>query len=191
MQYGKNIILVCKACGYKIRAENLKTVCPACGVDKKFFEQFTDKIPPKRRKLLELHLHPVTVHFSVAISVFILAIIIISLFTGGKIAELLNSAIVAMSVALPFFVTGGLISGIFDGILRFKKIKRPALLSKIYISIIFLMAAVAMPVIALTYGLSPFNIKIIILLLSIISAGCGVLLGKLGGHLTEAILPGK
>ena len=78
-------LLVCKACGYKIKSRNLKNVCPACGVDKKFFEPLNDNISPLRRKILELHLHPIVVHFSVAISIFLFFAVLTSFFTSGKV----------------------------------------------------------------------------------------------------------
>jgi len=135
----ENNLLVCKACGYKIKSRNLKTVCPACGVDKKFFVPFTDNISQVRRTVLGLHLHPVVVHFSVAISVILFLTILVSFFTGGKVSEALKGTLSVISIVLPFFVAAGLVSGIIDGIARFKKVKRPALLKKIYLSIGFLM----------------------------------------------------
>jgi hypothetical protein len=186
-----NSLLVCKACGYKIKSRNLKTVCPACGVDKKFFVPFTDNISQVRRKVLELHLHPVVVHFSVAISIILFLTILVSFFTGGKVSEALKGTSVVISIVLPFFVAAGFVSGIIDGIARFKKVKRPALLKKIYLSIGFLIFSVAVPVILGLLSFDVLYIKVVLLVLCFFSAIFGTILGKLGGHLTEAILLGK
>jgi len=186
-----NQLMVCKACGYKIKSGNLKTVCPACGVDKKFFVPFTDNISKARRTVLELHLHPVVVHFSVAISIILFLTILVSFFTGGQVSEALRGTSLVISIALPFFVAAGLVSGIIDGIARFKKVKRPALLKKIYLSMGFLIFSVALPVILQLLSFDVLYIKVVLLILCFFSAIFGTILGKLGGHLTEAILPGK
>ncbi|MBM3700019.1 MAG: hypothetical protein FJW68_03740 [Actinobacteria bacterium] len=184
-------LMVCKACGYKIKPKKLKTLCPACGVGKKYFEPFNDNISPLRRKILELHLHPIVVHFSVAISVFLFLAVLISFFTSGKVTNTLYGTSAVMSVTLPFFVAAGLVSGIIDGITRFKKIKRPMILNKIYLSIFFLLISVAVLALVQVFKFDIFYINILLLILCFVSAVCGSLLGKLGGRLTDAILPGK
>lgn len=183
--------VICKACGYRMRYKNLKDVCPACGVNRKFFEPFTDNISQVRRSLLELHVHPIVVHFSVALSVLLFLTIFISIFTGGRVSEALYGTSTVISIVLPFFVLGGLLSGIIDGIARFKKIKRPVLLNKIYLSILFLLLSIAILVIIRIFGYGTLSINILLLILAIFAAGSGTLLGKLGGPLTGAILPGK
>ena len=187
----ESTLLVCKACGYKIKSGNLKNVCPACGVDKKFFEPFNDNISPVRRKVLELHLHPIVVHFSVAVSIFLFLAIFLSFFTSGKVFDALYGTSAVMSIALPFFVAAGLVSGIIDGIARFKKLKRPMLLSKIYLSTCFFLLTIAILVLIQVFAFDILKINIVLLVLCFASAICGALLGKLGGHLTNAILPGK
>jgi len=186
-----NTLLVCKACSYKIKPKNLKTVCPACGVNKKYFEPYNDNISPLRRKVLELHLHPIVVHFSVALSVLLFFAVLISFFTSGKVITALYGASAVMSVVLPFFVAAGLVSGIIDGIARFIKVKRPILLNKIYLSIFFLLLAIAILALIQVFVFDILYINIIVLVLCFASAICGTALGKLGGYLTSAILPGK
>ena len=184
-------MLVCKACGYKIKSRNLKNVCPACGVDKKFFEPFSDNISPVRRKVLEFHLHPIVVHFSVAISIFLFFAVIISFFTSGKVFNALYGTSAVMSVTLPFFVAAGIVSGIIDGVARFKKVKRPMLLNKIYLSTCFFLLAIAILALIQVFAFDILIINIVLLVLCFASAICGTMLGKLGGYLTNAILPGK
>ena len=184
-------LLVCKACGYKIKSRNLKNVCPACGVDKKFFEPFNDNISPLRRKILELHLHPIVVHFSVAISIFLFFAILTSFFTSGKVINALYGTSIVMSIALPFFVAAGLVSGIIDGVARFKKVKRPMLLNKIYLSTCFFLLAIAILALIQVFAFDILSINIVLLVLCFAAAICGTMLGKLGGYLADAILPGK
>jgi hypothetical protein len=184
-------LMVCKACGYRIKSKKLKTACPACGVGKKFFIPFIDNISPLRRKILELHLHPIIVHFSVAISIFLFFAVLISFFTSGKISIALYGTSLVLSIALPFFVAAGLFSGIIDGVTRFKKVKRPTLLNKIYLSVFFLLISVAVLALVQVFKFDILYINILLLILCFASAVCGAALGKLGGNLTDAILPGK
>jgi len=61
--------LICKACGYKIRSKNLKDVCPACGVNKKFFEPFSDNVSQVRSILVfgfdVLYINIITLIFAI------------------------------------------------------------------------------------------------------------------------------
>lgn len=184
-------ILVCKACGYKIKAEKLKDVCPACGVNKKFFEPFKDNISKKRRYLIELKAHPILVHFPVAVSILLFIILLINIFAGGKISLALSQTAVVLSIVLPFFVIGGTVSGIIDGMVRFKKLKRPLLLTKIYLSICFFALSLAIIIIIQLFGFDELYISVLLIILSLSAAISGTMLGKLGGYLVEAILPGK
>ncbi len=53
----------CKACGDVAVSDKIKEVCPACGVPAKMFAPFNSPISLKRRRILDLHTHPVMVHF--------------------------------------------------------------------------------------------------------------------------------
>lgn len=184
-------LLVCKACGYKIKAKKLKTVCPACSVDKKFFQPFNDNISPVRRTLLEFHLHPIVIHFSISFSVLLFISVFVSFFTGGKVSTALYGASLVISLSLPFFVIAGLITGVIDGVIRFKKARRPILLNKIYLSIGFLIISIAIALIIQLFSFEDLYIKTILSVLCFFSAVFSLTLGKLGGRLTDALLPGK
>jgi hypothetical protein len=184
-------ILICKACGYKILSSRLKKSCPACGVSSKFFEPYKDNISAKRRTLLDFHIHPIIVHFSVATSILLLIITAAGSFLSGKIGEIfLNSASV-LAVLLPLFAIAGAASGVIDGILRFKKVKRPILIKKIYLSIGFFISSSALLVLILIFRFDQAWVNLVLIFLSLAAAFFSIFLGKLGGGLSEAILPGK
>lgn len=112
----------CKACGFIMDESHLKDVCPACGLPKTVFEPYTKKISPKRKFIIDLHIHPVSVHFP---QVFILAVAFMLSMTfvvGSPLrAEFLVAAKLA-TLALPFSVLLGFITGLIDGKYRFKKL---------------------------------------------------------------------
>ena len=184
-------LLVCRACGFKISKDKLKSICPACGVSKKYFETYKDNISTRRRKFLDLHIHPIIVHFPVATSVILFLVIAVGSFLPGQTGNILLGAALLLSILLPLFVIGGALSGILDGILRFKKINRTVLFKKIYLSIGFFASSSATIVLLIIFKFTNIYINVLLIILSLASATFSVLLGRLGGSLSEAILPGK
>ena len=63
----------CKACGYIMERSKLGDKCPACGVSATMFEPYDDKLSEKRRRLLDIHVHPIVVHFPQAFAAFLAA----------------------------------------------------------------------------------------------------------------------
>ena len=43
-------------------ASKVGEICPACGVPAKMFEPYDDKVSEARRRMIDLHIHPVIVH---------------------------------------------------------------------------------------------------------------------------------
>ena len=111
----------CKACGYVTREGKIKDICPACGVGAKMFAPYTDPISEKRRMLLGLHSHPIMVHFPEAFSITLFLLAVSSYFAPGAIKEALFAAIQVISLPLPFFVILAIITGLFDGKIRFNR----------------------------------------------------------------------
>ncbi len=184
-------LLICKTCGYKILSCRLKRECPACGVSSHYFESYKDNISIKRRGLLDFHIHPIIVHFSVATSILLVLIIAAGSFLSGEISNIFFNTATVLSVLLPLFVIAGAVSGIIDGILRFKKAKRPNLIKKIYLSMGFFISSAALIVLLLIFRFNHIWINLIMILAGLAAASFSIFLGKLGGDLSEAILPGK
>jgi hypothetical protein len=183
-------LIRCKACGYVARDGSIKDVCPACGVPATMFESFIDKVSDRRRRLLGLHSHPILVHFPEAFTVTLFILIVSSFFAPPVINESLYRTIQVLSFLLPFFMILALLTGLFDGKIRFRKVTTPFLKMKIIIGLIFLIISIGLAVIAFSGQLSVSSGRAWFALLTIIALGCGVLLGLIGGRLLEAKFPG-
>jgi uncharacterized membrane protein len=179
----------CKACGYIMKQNKLKDVCPACGVPAKAFEPYKDPLSEKRSRLLALHLHPILVHFPQAFA----SIIPFLLIAGWLLpvpfkSELLSTATVLIYL-LPLTVIPAVFAGLIDGKVRFKKIFTQILLKKIFFGIMLFVISVVGVVLAFYAGVNENTIPWL-LIISIVCIGCELGLGKLGESIMESKLPG-
>lgn len=183
-------LIRCKACGYVTREGRIKNVCPACGVPAKMFEPYTDPLSEKRRSILDLHTHPIIVHFPQAFSLTLFILAVLFFMVPVPMKDALGSTIKVLSFFLPFFVVLSFLTGLLDGKTRFRKFTTPFLIKKIIIGLIFFITSIALAVFVFTEqfpstpGMGYFTV------LTIIAAGCTVALGFIGGRLTEAKFPG-
>ncbi|NCA85358.1 MAG: rubrerythrin [Clostridia bacterium] len=180
----------CRPCGYVMEADKLGDVCPACGLPRKVFEPYREKVSLNRLMVLNLDLHPIAIHFSQA---FVGAIPLLFLFTAlfpNFYAEELTTVNLVMIVTLPVMMIVALLSGMIDGYTRFKTFNTPLLIRKIVLSgVITILSGIA-SVLVIKDGLNPGNTYIVILLI-IGCLACAVTLGLLGKKLLNVILPGK
>jgi uncharacterized membrane protein/rubredoxin len=183
-------LMRCKACGFVTDQGKIKDVCPACGVPAKMFEPYTHPVSLKRRRILDLHTHPVMVHFPEAFSLTLLLLSFFAFFVPQAILETLSSTIKVLSALLPFFAIPAIATGLIDGKLRFRKVTTPLLKKKIALSLIFFITSVALAALALSGQLLTSPTHIIYFLLTIIASLCGALLGFIGGRLLDAKFPG-
>jgi len=180
----------CKACGYVTTRGQVKDVCPACGVPARMFEPYTHTVSLERRRILDLHTHPVLVHFPQAFALTLCGLSFIAFFLTGKAGEALFSTLAVLSVLLPFTVIFAIVTGLLDGKIRFRKVTTPLLKKKIALSVIFFIAAMAMATMVIIAQLPAFFIHVIHFLLGIVVSVCGALLGLIGGRLLESKFPG-
>jgi len=179
----------CKVCGYIMDASHLKDLCPACGLPKTVFEAYTKKISPKRKFLLDQHLHPIAIHFP---QVFILLVVLMPLLSLMVDDPLRTEFLVVAKLSilvLPFTVFGGFVTGLLDGQLRFKKVTTPLLVNKMIVGIIFQILSIAIFGLYLLNGFAGNNIAIIVGL-GVVSTGCAIYLGRVGSTMFDSILPG-
>ena len=179
----------CKACGFIMDENHLKDVCPACGLPKTVFEPYTKKISPKRKFIIDQHIHPVSVHFPQVFIILIVILLLLSLFVGNTLEMELLAAAKLSILVLPFSVLLGLTTGLIDGKARFKKLTTPLLLKKIRVAIIFQILSIVIFGLYLSNGFTEVN-KAVIIVLGILATGCGVYLGKTGSSMFDSILPG-
>ena len=148
-------LIRCKACGYVTREGKIKDICPACGVPAKMFEPYTDPVSEKRRLILDLHIHPIMVHFPQAFAITLFLLAVLSYFAPPAIKGMLFNSIQVISFLLPYFVVLSLLTGLFDGKIRFRKVTTPFLKKKIIIGLIFLITSIALAFVAFSGGCLP------------------------------------
>ena len=183
-------LLRCKACGFIIEEGKLGDICPACGVPRSSFEPYEEKISEKRKKILDLDLHPVVVHFPQAFSAFIVLLAAINVLFPILFADQILCSIPIMAVFLPIVTAGAILSGMLDGKTRFKKLKTPHLIKKIIIGTIFLGLSIVLAIISVLLISTEIGIALV-LIFSLGCLICGTILGLIGKTLTNAKLPGK
>ena len=183
-------LVVCRVCGYVMDADKVGDKCPACGVPAKAFQEYTPVMKPRRELWLSFDIHPVLVHFPVAFSVAIFFLALVFAVSGGNLRDTLADTVRVTTVLLPFVVAAGMVSGILDGNVRFKKINTPLLIRKIVLGILFFAASLGMIVLVLAASLNEAGVWIAFLVLNAGAIACAVFLGLIGKTLVCARTPG-
>jgi rubredoxin len=176
----------CRPCGFVIESDKLGDVCPACGMPRKVFEPYRERVSRKRLMLLNFDLHPIAIHLSQALVIAIpLLVIITNLFKQFQ-PEILKNVLIFSVVVFPFTLILAIITGVIDGLTRFKTLATPILRVKIIFSLIILSLSVAIFFVA-----PESDLYILTIALSILSLGAGFQLGLWGKKLINVILPGS
>ena len=179
-------LLRCRPCGFVIEADKLGDVCPACGMPRKVFEPYRERVSRNRLILLNFDLHPIAIHLSQALVIAIpVLVIVINLFKHFQ-AEILKDVLIFSVFIFPFTLVLAIITGIIDGLTRFKTLATPILRVKIIFSLIILSLSVALFFIA-----PQGDLNVLTLILSVLSLGAGFQLGLWGKKLINVILPGS
>ena len=182
----------CKACGYVATRKQLGTVCPACGVPSKMFEAYKPPLSDARRIPLDLHTHPVAVHFPQAfcLTLFLLSLPVVFLPDHPVVSDLYSTQKV-LALLLPFFVLLSIATGLYDAKLRFRKVTTPLLKKKIFLGATLFFISLALFGLAVSEQMvDRAVIRIVFALLAAGASLCGALLGLIGGRLLDAKFPG-
>jgi rubredoxin len=188
-QPGKKL-LICSVCGYIINEGYKGDLCPACGVAKTAFQPYVDKMSPKRRKILDLHMHNILVHFPQAFSLLMLFLIFMSLFLKDSAKFEFMTTFKILSIFLPLSVVVSIISGVIDGKNRFKRITTPILKKKIAAALLFLIFSIGVVLLLNVSSLAPGLLLKLLIVLTGICALCSLFLGYNGGRLSGKEVPG-
>jgi len=175
----------CRPCGFVIESDKLGDVCPACGMPRKVFEPYRERVSMNRLILLNLDLHPIAIHLSQALVIAIPLLVIITGFFKQFEPEVLNNVLIFSVFIFPFTLVIAIITGIIDGLTRFKTLSTPILRVKIIFSIIILFLSIGM-----FFTSKNENLYVLTIVLSILSFGAGIQLGLWGKKLINVILPG-
>ena len=175
----------CRPCGYVIEADKLGDVCPACGMPRKVFEPYRERVSRNRLMLLNFDLHPIAIHLSQTMVIAIPAITIIMKLFPGFQTDILRNVLVFAVFLFPFTLLLAIGTGIVDGLTRFKTLATPLLRIKIIFSIIILLLSIALFLVARDQ-----NYNYLTIILSLLSLAAGIRLGLWGKKLINVILPG-
>jgi hypothetical protein len=176
----------CRPCGFVIEADKLGDVCPACGLPRKVFEPYRERVSRNRLVLLNFDLHPIAIHLSQALVIAIpLMAIITNLFKHFQ-PEMLQNVLAFSVFVFPFTLLLAIITVVIDGLTRFKTLATPILRVKIIFSLIILTLSIVL------FFVAPVqNLYILTIVLSLLALGAGFQLGLWGKKLINVILPGS
>lgn len=175
--------IICRVCGYIETADNADKPCPACGFPKTVWMEYKPrKLNPTRAKLLDLHLHPIAVHFPIVGGILTFALPVLGLLVPYLLAERLFDFAALTAIVMPLLALIGAISGAVGGQLRYKTVKAPILKKKIIMSCILFVLTIIQSYIAFTQGVHADNALLIIALGAVESLLCAIL-GKMGSYL--------
>ncbi|MBN2246138.1 MAG: hypothetical protein JW755_09865 [Candidatus Aminicenantes bacterium] len=183
-------IYKCRVCGYVLEKMDPPDICPACGVKGKIFEEYDHPISKKRRIALELNIHPILVHFPVAFAFSLFLINLLLCLNIFKEPSALTAVQGVIIWVLPFVALLAALGGMYDGKLRFKRMKTPHLKKKMVLSLSFVFVSALLLVIQVFFSLDRATYNFIFLIFSLIISGLAVLLGFIGGRLIEAKVRG-
>jgi len=175
----------CRPCGFVIESDKLGDVCPACGMPRKVFEPYRERVSRNRLMLLNFDLHPIAIHLSQALVIAIPMLLLITNLFKDLQPEMLNHVLLFSVVVFPFTLVLAIITGVIDGLTRFKTLATPILRVKIIFSIIILILSIGLVFLTPQKNLFPLTITI-----SILAFGAGFQLGLWGKKLINVILPG-
>ena len=176
----------CRPCGYVMKESDLGDVCPACGLPRNVFEPYREKVSARRLFILALDIHPIAIHLSQTF-VALTPMLIIFHYIFPDFQDVIVHSVINFSIfMLPLSLLLSTVSGVIDGITRFKTLRTPMLKSKIILSATILVIAFAQWIVAAPDVYHWSN-----LLLSFAALACAVKLGLIGKGLLDVILPGK
>jgi hypothetical protein len=176
----------CRPCGFVIEADKLGDVCPACGMPRKVFEPYRERVSRNRLILLNFDLHPIAIHLSQALVIAIPILVIVTNLFKQFQPEILKNVLLFSAFIFPFTLVLAIITGVIDGLTRFKTLATPILRVKIIFSLIILSLSIA-----LFFIVPSGKIYVLTIILSILSLGAGFQLGLWGKKLINVILPGS
>ena len=175
----------CRPCGFVMESDKLGDVCPACGLPRKVFEPYREKVSRNRLILLNLDLHPIVIHLSQALVIAIPFLAVITNFFSSFQPEIMKSVLIFSVFIFPVTLVLAIITGVIDGLTRFKTLATPLLRVKIIFSLIILSLSIVLFFVAPNEEYS-----ILTIILSILCLAAGVQLGLWGKKLINVILPG-
>ena len=179
----------CRPCGYVVRKDALRRVCPACGAALSAFQPYEDRVSAARRFILNLDLHPILVHSPQTFAALLPGLAVVAMLFPAFYSTELNALVCFTTLILPVSVVGAISSGLIDGKVKFKRLGVPLVVRKIVIGACLLISSIVSAAIVLLGGFQD-GTRLLVLLLGVASLACAVLLGLNGKRLIRPIMPG-
>jgi len=176
----------CRPCGYVMEKDKLGDVCPACGLPHKVFEPYREKVSLNRLMILNFDLHPIAIHLSQSFMALIPLLLINQILFPNFYFEESAVVIKFCITLLPLSMLLAFVTGIIDGITRFKSLKPPLLRNKLIFGVLIIGVSVALFFLKNIEGEKAW-----FLLISLLGLAFAVILGLIGKRLLTVILPGK
>lgn len=183
-------MLRCRTCEYVVAEGKLRDACPACGAPRKAFVPWTDPLGARRRAALDLGLHPIVIHFTVAFCASAFALSLFALAVPRFLAGLATDVFVVMTALLPVATLAGWAAGVIDARIRFRRATTPLAVRKMAMGGAVFLETLAAAVLLFTVGLDPLWTRIVVAALLGLAVGSVALLAKIGVGLVDAKVPG-
>jgi uncharacterized membrane protein/rubredoxin len=183
-------LMRCKSCGFIIEEGKLGEKCPACGVPRKMFEPYKDPVSPERRRILDLDIHPIIVHFPIAFATSAFAVALFHVVFPAALPVLMEKVLVAFAAALPVVVIAAFLSGRLDGRTRFRKAKSLLLRKKTIVGATFFVLSAAVAAVTFLGGLESTAAEAAVTVLLAGCFACAYAQGTMGKKLLGALFPG-
>ena len=148
------------------------------------------KCPAKRKRILDLHLHPIIVHMPQAFGFFQFIGFIVLIFLTGSTKNDFYLTLKIISCCLFVSIVGAFFAGLIDGKIRFKKITTPILRQKIFYGILFFILSAVMMLNLFLFNVESLYSSIALIAESFVAFICSFILGNLGAGLTDSKFPG-
>jgi MFS family permease len=182
----------CKVCGYIMPEGKLGGKCPACGAPDRAFEPYEDPMSEARRRLLSKHLHPIAVHFPTAFAATLVVLAIAAPLFADRIQQLLLSTARILAIFTPLLVIVGLLTGVLDGRIRFRSLRRSAILKrKLALALLFFLFSAGFTLLIWLSPLFAPGFTLLAIAAAIAAFICSFLLGLLGASVLNSAFPGK
>lgn len=179
--------LRCSVCGYIGEEGRIKDVCPACGAPFGSFRSYLYGISEKRLRRLNMHLHPILVHFPQSFAILSFAFVVLTFLTSGEIQTQLLLIEKILSIALPFTIIAAMAAGVFDAKVRLKNVISRIRKQKIQLGSFFLVSS-GIAAVLINYEVFSVFGKSVILFLSFLGVVFGAVLGNKGSSLLSVLV---
>lgn len=179
--------LRCSVCGYIGEEGRIKEVCPACGAPFESFRSYLYGISEKRLRRLNMHLHPILVHFPQSLAILSFAFVVLIFLTSGEIQTRLLLIEKILSIALPFTIIAAMAAGVFDAKVRLKNVVSRIRKQKIQLGSFFLVFS-GIAAVLINYEVFSVFGKSVILFLSFLGVVFGAVLGSKGSSLLSVLV---